>query len=139
MRLGHRFRTLCLILAWAGLGAACSTGGDEGTPAGRCAGTAPDRPSYAMHVQPIFNVNCALSGCHLPPNPQRGLDLSSYNGLMQGSINGPVVIPGNAQDSRLVKRIEGRETPRMPLNRDPLCQFQIDTIRRWIDQGALNN
>ncbi|GBC83954.1 hypothetical protein HRbin11_00374 [bacterium HR11] len=138
MRLRYRFGSLCLILGLAGLSAACSTGG-EGTPPDRCAGTAPDRPSYAMHVQPIFNANCALSGCHLPPNPQRGLDLSSYNGLMQGSINGPVVIPGNAQDSRLVKRIEGRETPRMPFNRDPLCQFQIDTIRRWIDQGALNN
>ncbi|MCS7313425.1 MAG: hypothetical protein NZ742_11035 [Acidobacteria bacterium] len=139
MRLWHPLGTLCWILALTILGAACSTGGDGETPLDRCAGMAPDRPSYAMHVQPLFNANCAFSGCHTLPNPQRGLDLGSYQGLMQGSINGPVVIPGNAQDSRLVKRIEGRETPRMPPNRDPLCQFQIDTIRRWIDQGALNN
>lgn len=120
----------------------CSNyGGGSGNGKGngqRCQGTAPDQPSYAMHIQPIFTANCTFSGCH-GSNPPSGLFLTSWQQVMAGGNSGPAVIPGNAQDSLLVKRIEGRITPRMPLNRDPLCQFQIETIRRWIDQGALNN
>lgn len=128
---------LGVFVAFGGI--ACG-GGSATQPAmrSRCEGMAPDQPSYAMHIQPIFNANCTFSGCH-GANPPSGLRLTSWNELMQGGVSGPAVIPGNAEDSLLVKRIEGRIAPRMPLNRDPLCDFQIQTIRRWIDQGALNN
>ena len=123
------------LFASAGCSNSSGGGGMGGQP---CQGDVPDQPSYIMHVQPIFTGNCAFSGCH-GSNPPSGLLLTGWNSLMMGGVSGPAVIPGNAQDSLLVKRIEGRITPRMPLNRDPLCRFQIDTIRRWIDQGALNN
>jgi hypothetical protein len=53
------------------------------------------------------------------------------------------VIPGNAEDSYLVHKLEGRSDivgQRMPRTSGPfLTEGQMLIIRRWIDQGALNN
>ena len=52
------------------------------------------------------------------------------------------VIPGNASDSYLIHKLEGRSDisgSRMPLNAAPLPQADIDVIRTWIAQGAQNN
>ena len=53
---------------------------------------------------------------------------------------GALVIVRNQPDqSTLVMRIEGRIGERMPLNRRALNQNQINGIRAWIGEGALNN
>jgi mono/diheme cytochrome c family protein len=94
--------------------------------------------SYNSTIQPIFTSRC--TSCHDPTTFNAGgLDLRSYQGLMAGGNSGAEVIPGAASDSRLVARIEGTIPPQMPLGQDPLTQAQIQSIRTWIDQGALNN
>jgi hypothetical protein len=92
--------------------------------------------SYANNIQPIFNANC--TGCH---PPERGLNLTTYNGLMAGATqgSGAVIVPSNAANSILWQRIEGIVTPRMPFGGQPLPQAQRDRIRDWINAGALNN
>ena len=95
--------------------------------------------SFASDVFPIFQGNCAGSGCHIGGN-SNGLSLSSYATLMAGtSFNGPVVIPEDAENSHLIKRLEGRVSPQMPFGRPPLADSLIARIRDWIDQGALDN
>jgi hypothetical protein len=53
------------------------------------------------------------------------------------------VIPGDADNSYLVHKLEGRSDivgQRMPRNAGPfLTEGQMLIIRRWIDQGAQNN
>lgn len=94
--------------------------------------------SYGTSIQPIFTSRCV--SCHDPATfNEGGLDLRSYQGLMAGGNSGAEVIPGAASDSRLVARIEGTITPQMPLGQTPLSDSQIQSIRTWIDQGALNN
>jgi hypothetical protein len=39
----------------------------------------------------------------------------------------------------LVQRIDGRIAPRMPLNSQALTTNQINGIKKWIDEGAMNN
>ena len=93
--------------------------------------------SYAAHVQPLFNQTCALSGCHDDgprPNP---LSLTSYENLMFNSLQ--VVVRGKPDKSVLILRVDGRIAPRMPLSRNPLNQNQINGLRTWIAEGALNN
>jgi hypothetical protein len=92
--------------------------------------------SYANNIQPIFTANCA--GCH---PPEQGLDLTSYQGLMAGGNGGPAVIVNDANNSLLVRMIEGTVPgrPQMPDGGPPLPQTQIDMIRAWINAGALNN
>jgi hypothetical protein len=58
---------------------------------------------------------------------------------MAGGASGAVVIPNDPDNSLIVKRIEGTIMPQMPLNGVPLAQPEIDRIRQWILEGALDN
>ncbi len=108
----------------------------------------PAQLNYENDVQPIFSNNCALSGCHLGPNAQEGMDLSSGNSY-SAIVNVPSndfpslfrVNPGKPDSSYLVWKIEGRSGImgfQMPFGMAPLSQGKIDTIRQWIAEGALN-
>ena len=94
--------------------------------------------SYANDVQPIFNNSC--TGCH---GSTGGVNLSSFSALM-GSVGnnygGNLVVPGNADASGLVDKIEPnpQHGSRMPTN-GTLSPTQIQTIRTWINEGAQNN
>ena len=92
---------------------------------------------FGTQVLPIFQANCGGSFCHNPcgANNGRGLCLVSYATL---SVSG-VVISGDAENSALVQRLEGRQIPRMPYGRLPLDDSLILRIRTWIDEGALDN
>jgi len=93
--------------------------------------------NYGVHVQPLFDQACALSGCHDDGSHESKLVLTSYGGLMNAQLM--VVIPGDPQNSTLVQRIEGRLGERMPLYRNPLNDNQTTGIRAWIGEGAKNN
>lgn len=105
--------------------------------------------SFAADVQPIFTTNCALSGCHNAATAQAGQVLEQgvaiANIVNVPSTEQPALFrvnPGNADDSYLVRKIRG--TPgitggRMPLNRPPLSQAQIDTIVTWVNEGAVDD
>jgi hypothetical protein len=93
--------------------------------------------SYGRQVQPLFNQTCALAGCHDDGQHQSVLKLTSYDNLMFGGAL--VVVRTKPDQSVLVLSIEGRVGAQMPSNRNPLNQNQIDGIRAWIGEGALNN
>jgi len=93
--------------------------------------------SYNALIQPLFDKGCALSGgCHAGEFPAADLSLESYLRLTDRV---GIVVPGSPDESVLQLRIEGRITPRMPLNRPALTDNQIQGIRRWILEGAVNN
>ncbi len=93
--------------------------------------------SYSVHVQPLFNQTCALAGCHDNGPHESPLRLTSYGNTVFG-VPG-VVVEGQPEQSILVLRIEGRIGQRMPVNRNPLNQNQINGIRTWIAEGARDN
>lgn len=57
---------------------------------------------------------------------------------MKGSEHGPVVIPGDPENSMLVHAIRGEKgKKRMPLEpAEPLSHAEIQTIIEWIKAGA---
>lgn len=91
---------------------------------------------YQSEIQPIFNDNCG--NCHLG-NSSGGLNLSSYQNLMEGGNDGDVVEPGNSAGSVLFDRItrENSDAGDMPPGNSELSQSEIDLIAQWIDEGAL--
>lgn len=108
-----------------------------------CSGSSPSDPgngdppttvSFALDILPIFQQECIH--CH---GGAGNLDLDSYQGLMDGGVSGPVVIPGQPDDSLLPKRLDGTITPQMPADGPPLSSLEIDRIRQWILEGALDN
>jgi hypothetical protein len=62
--------------------------------------------------------------------------LNTYENLMAGSENGPVVVPGDSAGSLLVDMISSGE---MPKRGDKLTADEIQTISDWINAGAPNN
>ncbi|MEK7249699.1 MAG: hypothetical protein AAB209_04670, partial [Bacteroidota bacterium] len=103
---------------------------------------------YSTSIQPIFDRTCGSSSCHSGgPNGFAGaLDLTSYEGLLRGSKYGTVVVTGSPFMSHLVQSINPTDTTlspvssvQMPAGRDPLPQGDIQTIVRWIRNGARND
>jgi mono/diheme cytochrome c family protein len=90
--------------------------------------------SYSRDIQLIFDRACI--SCH---GGQAGLYLESFDYLMAGSANGPVVVPDNPNDSELVKRIQGLRQPAMPLGDVSLSSSEVEAIILWIDAGSPNN
>ena len=90
--------------------------------------------SYARDVRPILEDRCG--NCHMGEFVSEGLDMNTYESLMAGSQNGPIIVPGDAGDSLLVEKIsEGK----MPKRGPKLTPAQVQIITDWIDAGALNN
>jgi hypothetical protein len=50
-----------------------------------------------------------------------------------------IVIPNRGDVSALVRYLDGRLSPQMPLQQQPLTTNQINGIKKWIDEGALYN
>lgn len=95
--------------------------------------------SFGRHVEPLFQQRCAVSGCHAGGSPAAGLSLQTpaYSNLMNHQPR--LVVAGASSNSLLILRLEGRIQPRMPLSGNPLNQNQLDGMKKWIDEGALNN
>jgi hypothetical protein len=100
--------------------------------------------SFKRDVYPILKNNCLA--CHKPPQGKgylkTGLNMHSYETLMQGTRYGPVIQPGDSSHSILNMLVEGRAdaSMRMPHGRDePLTQGEIEALRLWVEQGARNN
>jgi len=89
--------------------------------------------SFGKQVAPIFQAKCA--GCHSKTANMGGFILTDSESLLKGGSHGKAVIPGNADESRMVKMLEGSIQPRMPMG-GQLEEQEITTIRLWINQGA---
>ena len=83
-------------------------------------------------IQGIFD-NC--TNCH---GSAGGLNLTSYENLMDGGSSGPVITPYDHTTSELYNRIALPESSDedMPPS-GSLVQSEIDLIAKWIDEGAL--
>jgi mono/diheme cytochrome c family protein len=91
-------------------------------------------PTYA-DVAPILAERCAV--CHNGPAAPAGLRLDGYQALIQGGQRGPVVKPGDAAGSELIRRVRGDSQPRMPLTGPPyLSDQQIALLTDWVAAGA---
>lgn len=95
----------------------------------------PPPPTVSFHreVAPILAMHC--NSCH---GEAGGLNTRTYAALMAGGNIGKVVIAGNGEGSFLVQAISEHraKSRRMPLGSAPLPAAAVETIRRWIDQGA---
>jgi hypothetical protein len=101
-------------------------------------GSAPGSASfYVQHIHPILDANCL--SCHGASQVKGGLRMDSFEHLMKGGKDGPVIIPGNPQKSLLLERVTlpvGHEHLMPAEGRPPLKAEEIAWIRAWVQQGA---
>ena len=100
------------------------------------AGTAAAQaPRFERDVLPIVTAKCL--SCH-GDNSMFGLDLRTAASIFKGSHNGPVLVKGSPGESLLYKKVSTRMMPPEAFKR-PLTDADIETIRRWIEGGALSD
>jgi hypothetical protein len=109
-------------------------GGGSTPPTVTCSA---DTVYFQQQVLPIFISNCSLSGCHDVTSHRDGVILTDY----QNIINTGDIRPFRPGDSEVYEKITDHDPDdRMPPPpRNPLSSSQINTIYKWIMQGAKNN
>jgi Protein of unknown function (DUF1553)/Protein of unknown function (DUF1549)/Planctomycete cytochrome C/Concanavalin A-like lectin/glucanases superfamily len=95
--------------------------------------------NFSRDVLPILADNCFT--CHGPDAGKRraNLRLDTREGIFADRGGYQAVVPGKAAVSRLYQKISASdETMRMPpdFSDRKLTPAQIETIKRWIDEGA---
>ncbi len=85
---------------------------------------------YIEDIQPLFERTC--SACHNAAAKLMGLQTTAYAPLMAGSVNGPVVVPGDPEASKLWEMIG---SGKMPLT-GPLPMEERQLVYDWIKAGA---
>ncbi len=93
--------------------------------------------SYSQHVDALFQQSC-VPGCHDARMNDGNLNLErpSWSNLINHQPQ--LVIPRQASNCLLVERLDGRIPPPMPPFQ-PLNTNQLNGIKKWINEGALNN
>ncbi|WP_149494754.1 DUF1553 domain-containing protein [Roseiconus lacunae] len=87
--------------------------------------------AFHEDVLPLLREQCFR--CH-GEKSQGGLKLDSRDAaLAAGDSEVPAVVPGNSDASELIARVVSGD---MPPTENGLSDRQIETMKRWIDQGA---
>jgi len=123
------FALACVVL----LGAAASS--MPGTRA-RPQRASSDTVDFADEVLPVLASKCFR--CHGGVREKAGLNLADPMRLRNALASGHApVVPGDSASSEIVARIANADPDeRMPPDGTPLSTDEIETIRRWIEQGA---
>lgn len=96
--------------------------------------TASDATPGWAEISAIFDERCVM--CHSKvAGASKGLRLDDYAAALSGGERGPVLIPGKAAESELIRRLRGQSVPRMPFLSRPLPEEQIVLIEAWIGAG----
>ena len=107
--------------------------------------------SFSQDVKPILDAKC--EACHDGTgegSTQSGFNVKTYDSVMAGTKLGKVIVPGDALSSTLYLLITHKASPEIHMpphgtqslakgKGKPLSEDEIDTIKRWIDQGAKND
>ena len=102
--------------------------------------TSPDlarRPVFDEVIQPILQQRCVT--CHGPEKHKGGLSMESYETLLKGGNDGPVLVAGKALDSPMIYRLllPLDDDDHMPPQGKPQPTLtEIAALQWWIDSGA---
>ena len=92
--------------------------------------------SFEREIQPLLETRCLT--CHNEQGGAGDLDLTSRETTFRPSSNGPFIVPGSPEQSKLfrVLGLPSDTAGAMPPNNHALAQAEIDLIEQWISQGA---
>lgn len=97
------------------------------------------RVSYSRDIEPLFRVNC--QGCHQRAKAHGDYVMTDFASLVSAGESGDAaIVPGDPDASYLVQQIavmDGEAS--MPKKSKPLHASEIALIRKWIEQGAVDD
>lgn len=124
---------------------ACADSITESTPSvDQNPNSEPMKATFSDIQNKIFNKSCALSGCHVTGVQSPNLSGDAYSTIVnKPSTRGINYIqPGDPAKSYLFMKITGApgiSGAQMPRNASPLSKSSIDSVKAWIERGAIKN
>jgi WD40 repeat protein len=95
---------------------------------------AADSVDYESQIQPILTRYCV--GCHGESGGESDVSLASLKSVSSGYPKGPLIAPGDPDNSKILQLMLGQE-PKMPPEDElePTAE-EIELVRKWIAEGA---
>ena len=88
--------------------------------------------SFDSEIRPILVTHCVK--CHGADQTLGGFDMRTASAFTKGGAHGRAVVAGKPAESRLFEFVS---SGKMPMGGARLAQKDIDTLRRWISEGAV--
>ena len=92
----------------------------------------PAKLTFNKDIGPAMKKACA--GCHTGAAAKKGLDLSTYAGVMKGGKDGKVIVAGHPDKSMLIGMLHGK--PKLMPPGKALDAKTIGAVETWVKQGA---
>jgi hypothetical protein len=126
-------RISLLIIVVGGAIGPLATARDDDSRSGSNPPAAQHAEFFEARVRPILAEHCV--SCHGPKKQQSGLRLDSREALLKGSHGGPVVVPGQPDESPLIDAIRHDATIKMP-PKSKLPAQAITDLTTWVQMGV---
>lgn len=97
----------------------------------------PETVSYYENVRPVLQAKC--QGCHQPAKAKSDYVMTEVASLIAGGEIDTAIIPGKPDESYLmevIRKQEGEDRPEMPPKDEPMTDYEVKLVRKWIEQGA---
>jgi Protein of unknown function (DUF1553)/Protein of unknown function (DUF1549)/Planctomycete cytochrome C len=88
---------------------------------------------FETQIRPVLAANCFE--CHGAKKQESDVRLDSREGMLVGNSDGPVIVPGDAEKSRLIKAVRRKGEIKMPPEK-PLPEPAVEALGIWIKAGA---
>jgi mono/diheme cytochrome c family protein len=135
--MNDKYKSLLIAFVFAAiLLTACGTSQQAPASAGgnTASGAASAQVGFSRDVLPLLQSRCA--GCHGGSQGRAGFSVDSYSTVMAGSANGPVIVPGNPDNSKLIQLVQQGIMPKVG---PKLTPDELQILVDWVKQGAQDN
>src|SRR5262245_41117532 len=88
---------------------------------------------FESRIRPLLTNNCYA--CHTV-SKLGGLRIDSRQGLLTGGKSGPAIVPGNPEQSLLIRAVRQEDPSLKMLLGGKLTDQQIADLAAWIKMGA---
>jgi WD40 repeat protein/mono/diheme cytochrome c family protein len=95
--------------------------------------------SYDRQIRPLFQAQCL--GCHQPSKAKGEYVMTSFDRLLKaGESKKAPIVAGKPDQSHLVELITPKNgEAEMPKKKPPMHAAEIDLVKRWIAEGAVDD
>ena len=92
---------------------------------------------FEKKIRPIFTEHCYSCHSAQAEKIKGGLLLDSKEGLLKGGESGPAIVPGDPENSLLIKAVRYADKDlQMPPKDKKLLESQINDLLEWVKMGA---
>src|SRR5262245_31391772 len=91
---------------------------------------------FEKKIRPVLTKHCYECHSAQAKKPKAGLLLDTRVGMLKGGTSGPVLVPGKATESLIVRALRHDGDTKMPSRSEKLSKEVIADFVKWIDMGA---